>query len=239
MQASPRSSRMARLLAVPTTLNRANTPSSLGQPLHVGLGLARVVLVVLGDDLDLACRRCPRAPGVHVLEVGLVALGDLGEGGVRSRLREARPERDRVAGDALGVVVGAVVEVEMVTPLDARPLRGRPLSRGGVLAAATARGGDQGQDRQQRTIERERVDRIMFGSPSINAPVPTVGDPPSGVDSAVGAGLGAILRRLRRPSPKRRRPALSSRLRPPRNPPGATIMRRMSMPPNSTGTARR
>ena len=132
-------------------VEQGEDPLVLDQPLGVGRGAAGLVAVVEGDELDLAAVDAPEL-FVHVVEVRLIARGDLGEGRERPRLREARADLDRVVGDALGEVTLTVVDMEVLGGLVARALGGGLvlLVTAGVLAATTARGGDQGQDRQQR-----------------------------------------------------------------------------------------
>ena len=107
---------MATLLAVPTTLNTAKALVAVGADHLVDVldGLRRVVLVVLVLDLDLVLLAgdLDAAVVVDLVEVGLVALGDLGEGRGEAGLRERRRQRDGVALDAGGAGVGAVRGVD-------------------------------------------------------------------------------------------------------------------------------
>ena len=97
--------RIARLFFVPTTLNSANTLSSLINDCTLVTVLAGVVRVVLGDQLDLVllARDLDAPLRVQVVEVRLLALQDRDERRIGTRLRQARADRDRVAGHADGV----------------------------------------------------------------------------------------------------------------------------------------
>ena len=126
---------------MPTTLNSANTSSSSTSDCDVRERLLGRVGVVLGDELDLVLRAADVDAAllvVEVVEVRLLARRIVGERGVGTRLRQARAELDRVAGDLDRRRVGdAVRGVDLEAAATSPPSSPSAVSR---VAAAVAAG---------------------------------------------------------------------------------------------------
>ena len=98
---------------MPMIVSSAGVLAGTERLVDVGLGLVRLVAVVLDLEVQRAGRR--RRPRlVDVVEVALDAVGDEAEPGERAGLGHAREERDLGVGDALHrvPVLGAVGRVE-------------------------------------------------------------------------------------------------------------------------------
>ena len=130
---------------------------AVDQRVDVRRRLGGVVRVVLAHELDLVLLARDRhaAQRVDVREVRRLTLQDRVERGVRARQRQARPDLDRVAGDALGQ--RRRIALRRVEDRGGRPGSDPPrvvlfVVGRGIVPATSARS----RDERERGAERHR-----------------------------------------------------------------------------------